>query len=233
MLEPGDIVLCTVERIERTIIFVKIDGEGDGSIIVSEIAPGRIRNLRDYVVPKKRIVCKVLRVSRGNYELSLRRVTPKEKKELMEQQKQEKGYASVIKSVLKEKFESVIKEITKEEKLFDFIEESKNNPKELEKFIGKEDAKKILEILLSQKQKKATLKKKINIKSYESKGIEIIKEIFKSVKDANTKYISAGVYSIEAEAENIKKADQKIQEILKEIEKKAEKLKASFSIKER
>ena len=231
MLEPGDVVLCTVERIERTIIFVKIDGEGDGSIIISEIAPGRIRNLRDYVVPKKRIVCKVLRVSRGNYELSLRRVTPKEKKELMEQQKQEKGYASVIKSVLKEKFEPILKEITKEETLFDFVEESKVDSKKLEKFVGKEDAKKILEILLSQKQKKATLKKKINVKSNESEGVKIIKEIFKSIKDANIKYISAGVYSIETEAEDIKKADQKIQEVLKEIEKRAEKFKASFAIK--
>ncbi len=233
MLEPGDIVLCTVERIERTIIFVKIDGEGDGSIIISEIAPGRIRNLRDYVVPKKRIVCKVLRVSRGNYELSLRRVTPKEKKELMEQQKQEKGYASVIKSVLKEKFETIFKEITKEEKLFDFVEEAKVNPKRLEKFVGKGNAEKILEILLSQKQKKATLKKKINVKSNESEGVEIIKEIFKSIKDANVKYISAGVYSIETEAEDIKKADQKIQEVLKEIEKRAEKFKASFTIKQK
>lgn len=230
-LEPGDIVLCTVERIERTIVFVKIDGEGEGNIIMSEIAPGRIRNIRDYVVPKKKIVCKVLRVSKGNYELSLRRVTLKEKKEVMEQQKQEKGYASVLKSVLKEKFEQVIKEITKEEKLFDFIEEVKENPKKLEKFAGKEDTKKILEILLSQKQKKSTIKKKINLKSNKEEGIEIIKEILRSIKDSNIKYISAGVYSIETEAENIKKADQKMQEILKEIEKKASQKEATFFVK--
>ena len=65
-LEVGDIVLCTVERIEKTIVFVKIEGVGrdlHGSIIMSEVAPGRIRNIRNYVVPKKKIVCKVLRVS--------------------------------------------------------------------------------------------------------------------------------------------------------------------------
>ena len=61
-LEVGDIVLCTVDRIVGTIVFVKIDGDGEGSIILSEIAPGRIRNLREYVVPKKKIVCKVLRI---------------------------------------------------------------------------------------------------------------------------------------------------------------------------
>ena len=62
-LEVGDFAMCTVDRIVGTIVFVKIDGRGEGSIILSEIAPGRIRNLRNYVVPKKRIVCKVLRTS--------------------------------------------------------------------------------------------------------------------------------------------------------------------------
>ena len=75
-LEEGDVVLCTVERIVGTIVFVRIKGDGEGSITMSEIAPGRIRNLRDYVVPKKKIVCKVLRISPNrNTDLSLRRVT--------------------------------------------------------------------------------------------------------------------------------------------------------------
>lgn len=230
MLEPGDLVLCTVERIERTIIFVKIDGNGDGSIVISEIAPGRIRNLRDYVVPKKKIVCKVLRVSIGNYDLSLRRVTPKEKKEVLEKQKQEKGYSSVLKSVLKEKFNEILSKITEKERLFDFIEEIKEDPKKLEEVVGKNNSEKILEILLSQKQKKSTIKKQINLKTNEYDGIQIIKEILGEVKDAKIKYLSAGVYSIETEAEDIKKADQKIQEISKEIEKKAGKRNAIFSI---
>jgi translation initiation factor 2 alpha subunit (eIF-2alpha) len=55
-LEVGDVVLCTVDRTAGTVVFVKIDGYGEGSIITSEIAPGRIRNLREYVVPKKKIV---------------------------------------------------------------------------------------------------------------------------------------------------------------------------------
>ena len=78
-LDVGEIVMCTVDRIVGTIVFVKIDGNGEGSIILSEIAPGRIRNLRDYVVPKKRIVCKILRISGDRIDLSLRRVTQKER----------------------------------------------------------------------------------------------------------------------------------------------------------
>jgi len=84
-LEVGDVVLCTVERIEGTTVFVNINETGQqGGIILSEIAPGRIRNLRDYVVPKKVIACKVLKISGNTIELSLRRVTLKEQKEAKE-----------------------------------------------------------------------------------------------------------------------------------------------------
>ena len=79
-LEEGDIVLCTVDKIVRTNVFVHIEGHDEGTIILSEIAPGRIRNIRNYVVPKKKIVCKILRIKKGNIDLSLRRVSKKEKK---------------------------------------------------------------------------------------------------------------------------------------------------------
>ena len=61
--EEGDIVLCTVERIAKANVFVDIEnGKGEGSIVMSEIASGRIKNLREFVVPKKKIVCKILRI---------------------------------------------------------------------------------------------------------------------------------------------------------------------------
>src|SRR3989344_7083946 len=105
-IEEGDLVICVVERIEKTVVFVKIPlkgGEIDGNIVTSEIAPGRIRNIRDYVFPKKRIVCKVLRISSsGNVELSFRRVSLKERKEVLEREKQERSYISVFKSILGE-----------------------------------------------------------------------------------------------------------------------------------
>src|SRR3990167_3344887 len=103
MIGQGDLVLCTVERIDNTTVFVKLFDNGkeiDGSIVTSEIAPGRIRNLRDYVVPKKKIVCKVLRISeRGNIELSLRRVSAKERKEVLEREGQERAYRSILKKI--------------------------------------------------------------------------------------------------------------------------------------
>lgn len=230
--EYGDLLLCIVEKIERTIVFVKIEGDGEGSIVMSEIASGRIRNIRNYVVPKKRIVCKVLRVSpKGNVELSLRRVTPKEMKEVISQYKQEKNYINILKSVLGEKSEKIIQEISKKERVYDFFEEAKKDPKRLVELLGK-DSKKILEILMSQKQKKAVVKREIELKSIQPDGLELIKKIFKNVS-ANIKYISAGKYSVKTESENVKTADKKLLEIANDIEKKAKELKVEFSIKER
>jgi len=53
-IKEGDLVIATVKKIEGTTVFVEIeDSEIKGSIVFSEIAAGRIRNIREYVVPNK------------------------------------------------------------------------------------------------------------------------------------------------------------------------------------
>jgi translation initiation factor 2 subunit 1 len=232
-LEVGDIVLCTVDRIEKTIVFVNIDGNGEGSIVTSEIAPGRIRNIRDYVVPKKKIVCKVLRISGNRVDLSLRRVTQKEKKEVMDHHNQERSYISILKSVLGKKSEKIIEDIQKKEKLFDFIEELKKDETKLEKIVEKEDAKKILDIINKQKTKKTNIKKEFMLKSTKSNGLELIKNVLGDIKEAKIRYISAGKYGIETESTDLKKADNKLKEIIEKISEKAKKQGMEFQIKEK
>jgi translation initiation factor 2 alpha subunit (eIF-2alpha) len=230
MLEVGDIVLCTVDRIVGTTVFVKIEGDGEGSIVMSEIAPGRIRNLRDYVVPKKKIVCKILRISGDRIELSLRRVTLKEQKEIREQYKQERSYKNILRSILGEKAKKIIEDIAKKEKIYDFLQKAKDESRDLEKIAGKSDAKKILDILNAQKQKKAVIKREISLTTRESDGLKRIKNLLTDIQDVVVKYLSAGRYSIKTEASDIKTADQKLTKVLDELEKKAKKQKIEFSI---
>ena len=46
--EDSEIVMCTVTKIQYSSVFVKIDEYGiSGMIHISEIAAGRIRNIRD------------------------------------------------------------------------------------------------------------------------------------------------------------------------------------------
>jgi translation initiation factor 2 alpha subunit (eIF-2alpha) len=232
-LEVGDKVLCTVDRIIGTAVFVKIDGNNqEGEIVMSEVAPGRIRNIRDYVVPKKKIVCKVLRISdSGNIELSLRRVTQKEKKEVIEQNSQEKSYSSLLKSILGEGLDKAIKEISAEQDLVSFLEESKANPAKLEKVIGKENAKKVIDILNTQKKKKTIVKKEIHLTTIKPNGITIIKKVLEIFKGVEVKYISAGRYSLSVESEDIKTADKKLKEMVDSAEKESKRLGIEFAIK--
>jgi len=232
-LEEGDLVLCTVDRIVGTTVFVKIDENGEGTINFSEIAPGRIRNIRDYVVPKKKIVCKVLKITSDSPILSFRRVTQKETKEVLEKNNQEKTSKNILKSILGEKSEEVIQEILKETKLSDFLEEAKKDSKKLEKLLGKE-ANKVLEILKKQKKKKVVLKKDVKLISNDSNGLEKIKLILEKIpSDIEVKYISAGKYSLQTESEDLKKADNKLMETIKKIEEKSKKEKMEFFVKEK
>lgn len=234
-LEEGDIVICTVEKITGTIVNVKIDETGqEGNIVFSEIAPGRIKNIRDYAIPKKKIICKILRKRGINFDLSLRRVTFKEQKQAKEQYEQEKSYKSILNSILTEKkSEEIIKEIQKKESLIQFLDNSKENSKELEKLIGKEKSKKILEIIKIQKLKEVFLKKTFYLKSKKSNGIKQIKEILVKIENAEIKYISAGVYSIKIKGNNLKEVDKKLKENLELIEKYAKENNLEFSIKEK
>ena len=73
----NEIVVCTVIKIYGNSTFVRLDEyEKEGVLTISEIAPGRIRNLRDHVTENKTIVCKVLRVDerQNRIDVSLRRV---------------------------------------------------------------------------------------------------------------------------------------------------------------
>src|SRR3989344_1718374 len=233
-LEEGDLVLCSVDKIVGTVVFVKIeDEEKEGSIVLSEIAPGRIRNLRDYVVPKKKIVCKVLRISPERADLSLRRVSQTEKKQVIEEYNREKSYESILKSILGDSSKKIINEIKEKENLYSFFEQAKQNPKILEKLVGVDNSKRILQIISKQKTKKSVIKKEFILTRLHSNGLELLKEILDGIKDAEINYLAAGKFSIKAQSEDPKKEEKKLRIILENIEKKAKEKGMEFSVKEK
>ena len=233
-LEEGDLVLCTVEKIVGTVVFVNIAGEKkEGSIVLSEIAPGRIRNLRDYVVPKKKIVCKVLRISPERVDLSLRRVSQNEKKQIIEEYSQEKSYESILKSILGDDSKQIINKIKEKESLYNFFEQVKKNPDLLAKLVGEENSKRIMQIISKQKIKKSIIKKEFRLTSAKSNGLELIKELLENIKDFEINYLTAGKFSVKTYSEDPKKEERKLKIILEEIEKKAKEKGMEFSIKEK
>lgn len=232
--QEGEIILCTVIDVVKTNVFVETADGVKGSIVFSEIAPGRIRNIRDYVVPKKKIVCKILNIDKsGNIHLSLRRVTQKDQKEIKQEYEQEKNCISILKGILGQKSEEIIKEILKTGKVYEFLEKTKENPEKLEKLAGKDNSKRIIDILMAQKQKKVIIKKEIHLTTLESNGLELIKDVFKDAEEGSVKYLSAGRYVIQKESNDPKLADNYLRTMIVKIEERAKKNKLDFSVKEK
>jgi len=228
-LEEGQIVLCTVKNIEGTAVFCKIeDYDKEATLVTSEVAPGRIRNLRDYVSPGRKIVCKVLRIENsGNIHLSLRRVTAKEKRELVESYEKERNLTATLNTILKDA-ENTIKKIKQESSLVEFLEKAKQNPELLEKLMSGEEAEKLLKILNEKKEKEVVVKKKFSLKSEAEDGVVRIKKTLPEGQEIT--YLAAGKFLVTIKDKNYKDANAKIVQILQDIEKKAKQEGCAFSM---
>ena len=232
-MQEGDLFLCTVERIEPTVVFVKLPNGKEGTIVSSEIAPGRIKNIREYVAPNKKIVCKILNIRENHLALSLRRVTSKEKQEILKQFQQEQTIKSALKQILGKDAESSQKNILQDfPSLADFFENARQDNQIIIKYIPKEFEEQFKKVI-EKKKKQVELKQLISLKCIEDNGIKRIKSLL-SFKEENITitYISAGNFQIKIIAENYKEANQKIKSILEEIEKKAKENQCEFEIKE-
>jgi translation initiation factor 2 alpha subunit (eIF-2alpha) len=224
-LEEGQLVLCAVEKILGTSVFVKIEGyEKDGAITFPEIAPGRIRNIRDFVFPGKKVVCKVLKIHQNSVELSLRRVKTNERNDFNEYCKKEKSYSALAKTILGEKSEQILKEIKeKENSIVDVFDNCKENPKNVEKYFSKEQAEKICKILREKdnKTKEMMINREFSLTSKDPKGINIIKTIIlEASKGTNIEfsYIAAGKYLARVKSKDPKKDENTLTQVLNKIE---------------
>src|SRR3989338_3238904 len=97
--EADELVLCTVTKIFHNGVFVDLDEYGKGGMIhISEVSPGRIRNIRDFVKEGKKVVCKVLRINKekGYIDLSLRRVNESEKRRKIDGIKREQNAEKIV-----------------------------------------------------------------------------------------------------------------------------------------
>lgn len=226
-LEESQLVLCTVEKIAGTSVFVKLDDYGvQGTITFPEISPGRIRNIREFVVPGKKIVCKVLAVKPDTVELSLRRVKTNERIEFNELHKKEKSYIAMLKIFLGNKAEKVIEQIKNETSLVELFDSSRDNPKILERYISKKEAEKILKALEEKRPREVLISKRFSLSSKASNGIVLVKNILKEASkgtNAEFSYIMAGKYFIKIKSKDPKNAESEINKILEAIENSAKK----------
>jgi len=111
--DVGDLVIATVVRITDYGAYVELDEYGkEGLLHVSEVASSWVRNIRDFVREGQKVVLKVLRVSaeKRHVDLSLRRVTKRERKEKILSWKKDRKAESLLRSA-SEKLNIPLKEV--------------------------------------------------------------------------------------------------------------------------
>ena len=111
--EPGDLVLATVQRITDYGAYALLDEyQKEGLLHISEVSSGWVRNIRHFVRQGQKVVLKVLRVDteKRQVDLSLRRVSRRERREKILYWKKERKAESLIRSV-SEKLKLPVEEV--------------------------------------------------------------------------------------------------------------------------
>ncbi len=230
----GDIVLCTVVDVGDAVTSVVLNDGTKGTIVSSEIASGRIKYMRSYVVPNKKIVCKVLSNNGKSLNLSLRRVSLKEKQEIMKGYKQKMSIKSAFKQILGKDYDSIRKKILEDYKdLLNFMDDiHKLEGDTLSKYIPEkyiESVKKIND----KREKEAEVRFSVVVSCIEKDGIVRIKKVFEN-EDENLKiiYASAGKFILKYVADDFKKAKQNMNSIIETMKERARMNNCEFEFRE-
>lgn len=224
--EEDELVICTVTTVHFHSVFVKLDEyEKTGLIHISEISPGRIRNIRDFVTEGKKIVCKVLNVDKdkGHIDLSLRRVNESQKRNKVNEVKKEQAAEKMVefsakklnldpKELYKEIFEKIQKNYPSVYSFFEAIIDGSASLKDLG--LSKEVDETLTSLIKDRiVPPKIKISGKLKLVSYDSNGLDIIK---KSLVDAENidkdkikiRYEGTGNYNITVESDNYKEAEK-------------------------
>ena len=229
MPEEDELVLCTVTSVQHHSVFAKLDEYGStGMIHISEVSPGRIRNIRDYVQEGKKVICKILKIdrSRGHIDLSLRRVNEGQRRKKTDEIKQEQKAEKIIESVarsLKKDFNKVYDEVSdKVFEKYEYIHECFNDIVEkdlsLEKLgVEKKLAKELSDMVKEKiKPDEAIVKGTLKLSSYDANGLEVIKKTLQRAETigkglVKVTYAGAGNYNLIVTAADYKTAEKALQ----------------------
>ncbi|MFQ5940125.1 MAG: translation initiation factor IF-2 subunit alpha [Nitrososphaerales archaeon] len=245
--EQGEIVIATIKDVTSHGAYVTLDEFGGitGFLHISEIATGWVRNIERYVKPKQKAVLKVIRVNRTRAEvdLSLKQVGGGEKKEkLMEVKKDEKARAFM--ALIKERCNLSDQQVQKYSEvlservpmLYDVFESvAQKGVKLVEDLdLPKEVVAAIEEVANKIPVPIVEVRGILDLTCRKPNGIEIIKEVLKSVEEnkrggkVEISYIGAPKYRIIVNAENFKTAEKVLNAAINKIEDGIQKSNGTF-----
>lgn len=236
--EVGDLVIATVESVTDYGAYVRLDEyDKKGLLHISEISSAWIRNIRDFVRENQKVVLKVLRVDaeKGHIDLSLRRVTKREKIEKILSWKRERKAEGLLRNVaekvglsVEEVYEKAGALMEKEYGLYESFERAARDGASFLIKLGvpEEIANAVVEIARERMPvPMVKVKGIVELRCMKPNGVKVIKEAFleakkaEKVRDAKIRFyvVAAPRYCIEVMAENYKHAESTLQRIAENV----------------
>ena len=236
--EIGYLVIATIETVTDYGAYAKLDEYNKrGLLHVSEISSSWIRNIRDFVREGQKMVLKVLRVDmeKGHIDLSLRRVTKREKIEKIKSWKKDRKAEALLRGVAEkvglsneEVYEKAGTLIEEKYGLYEGFEKVVKEGIEVLTKIGvPEDLAKAFAEVAQERIRVKLVKVKgiIEVRCMKPNGVRIIQEAFlnakkaEKTKDADVRFyvVAAPKYSVEVLAENYKRAEEVLQKVAQSV----------------
>lgn len=231
--EINELVVCTVKKVLPHSVFAELDEYNrEGMIHISEIAPGRIRNMRDHVTEGRKIVCKILSLSeeKGHINLSLRRVNQTQRIKKMQDYKQEIRATRLLEKFAeeerqKESVESLAQKIFKKyetltESFYDIINKKLNLA---DLGIEKKIADKLTKVIKEKiKSPEVKIKTDLVLQCFQPDGVVkikiILEKLMKNHKNTTCLYMGAPKYRIEITSKDYREAEAELKNINQEAE---------------
>jgi translation initiation factor 2 subunit 1 len=226
--EVGDLVVCSVQNVKNFGAFVSLDEYGgkEGFIHVRDVATGWVKYIRDHVREGQKIVCKVLSVDRerGHIDLSLKQVNEHQKREKIQEWKNEKKAEKLLEIVgtklgksLEESFQEVGEKLIDEYgTLYNAFEQMTFAPEGLKELgLDKKWANTVVEVAKENIQAPSvTIDGILEITNPKADGIDHIKKALQVVgseeAEVNVLYVGAPKYKITITAPDYKLAEQEM-----------------------
>lgn len=240
--ENGEMVVATVSRIESYGAYVTLDEYDlkEALLHISEISSRWVRNIRNHVKEGQKVVLQVLRVdaSKGQVDLSLRRVNKDDKRKKLEHWKKTRKAETLVKLAaqtlmmtpedLYEEINSLIS--VKYSSIYDALEESAKKNETIFREIGiKEKTAQVLAEIAKDKivVKGVTVHGIFEATALGEQGVEDIRGAFVDIKTlgdeldsiVNIYTLGSPKYKLEVTSDDYKKAEMALDKLVKYAEK--------------
>jgi translation initiation factor 2 subunit 1 len=236
--EYGELVIATITKVREYGAYANLEEYNkQGLLHISEITSGRVRRIRDYVKEKQKMVLKVIRVNveKGQINLSLRRVTKRERIEKNKSWKRNRKGEALLNEVaekvglpLHEVYQKAGLILEQKYGLYEGFEEVvKEGIEILTKLDISEDLAKVIAQVAEERIKIKMVKVKgvIEVRCSKPNGVKCIQDAFidagKShrAKDSKIEFyvIAAPKYSVEVSADNWKRAEKLFEKVCESV----------------